>query len=183
MLWTTTWALTAFLFFGASADKPYLTEPDLVLDEQRVVLSFDLVGAFTDELFEQIQTGLATGFTYQFNLLRDHLRWADNRIDTSELQVVAMYNAVTREYLINFKQDGKLVDSRIARDREELERAMTRIESIPAFVLGHDLNPDKRYLIKARAKLGSRTIMLLIPTRIETDWVTTRKFRPPATEP
>lgn len=183
MLWTTTWALTAFLFFGSSADKPYLTEPDLVLDEQRVVLSFDLVGAFTDELFEQIQTGLATGFTYQFNLLRDHLRWADNRIDTSELQVVAMYNAVTREYLINFKQDGKLVDSRIARDREELERAMTRIESIPAFVLGHDLNPDKRYLIKARAKLGSRTIMLLIPTRIETDWVTTRKFRPPATEP
>lgn len=183
MLWTTTWALTAFLFFGSSADKPYLTEPDLVLDEQRVVLSFDLVGAFTDELFEQIQTGLATGFTYQFNLLRDHLRWADNRIDTSELQVVAMYNAVTREYLINFKQDGKLVDSRIARDRDELERAMTRIESIPAFVLGHDLNPDKRYLIKARAKLGSRTIMLLIPTRIETDWVTTRKFRPPATEP
>ncbi len=125
MLWTTTWALTAFLFFGSSADKPYLTEPDLVLDEQRVVLSFDLVGAFTDELFEQIQTGLATGFTYQFNLLRDHLRWADNRIDTSELQVVAMYNAVTREYLINFKQDGKLVDSRIARDRDELERAMT----------------------------------------------------------
>ena len=182
MLWTTTWALTAFLFFGSSADKPYLTEPDLVLDEQRVVLSFDLVGAFTDELFEQIQTGLATGFTYQFNLLRDHLRWADNRIDTSELQVVAMYNAVTREYLINFKQDGKLVDSRIARDRDELERAMTRIESIPAFVLGNDLNPDKRYLIKARAKLGSRTIMLLIPTRIETDWVTTRKFRPPATE-
>ncbi|MGB7490365.1 MAG: hypothetical protein WBN62_08540, partial [Thermoanaerobaculia bacterium] len=70
-----------------------------------------------------------------------------------------------------------------ARDREELEQAMTRIESIAAFVLGHDLNPDKRYLIKARAKLGSRTIMLLIPTRIETDWVTTRKFRPPATEP
>jgi hypothetical protein len=96
---------------------------------------------------------------------------------------VAMYNAVTREYLINFKQDGKLIDSRIARDREELERAMTRIESIAAFVLGRDLNPNKRYLIKARAKLGSRTIMLLIPTRIETDWVTTRKFRPPSTEP
>jgi len=183
MLRSTAWALTAFLFFGSSADKPYLTEPELVLDGQRVVVSFQLVGAFTEELFEQIQTGLATGFTYQFNLLRDHLRWADNRIDTSELQVVAMYNAVTREYLINFKQDGKLIDSRIARNRDELERAMTRIEEIPAFTLGGDLNPNKRYLIKARAKLGSRTIMLLIPTRIETDWVTTRKFRPPATEP
>ncbi len=183
MIRSTAWALTAFLFFGSSADKPYLTEPELVLDGQRVLVSFNLVGAFTDELFEQIQTGLATGFTYQFNLLRDHLRWADNRIDTSELQVVAMYNAVTREYLINFKQDGKLIDSRIARNRDELERAMTRIEEIAAFTLGSDLNLDKRYLIKARAKLGSRTIMLLIPTRIETDWVTTRKFRPPATEP
>ena len=183
MVHTTAWVLTAFLFFGSSADKPYLTEPELVIDKGRALVSFELEGAFTEELFEQIQTGLATGFTFQFNLLRDHLRWADNRIDTSELQVVAMYNAVTREYLINFKQDGKLIDSRIARDREELEQAMTRIESIAAFVLGHDLNPDKRYLIKARAKLGSRTIMLLIPTRIETDWVTTRKFRPPATEP
>lgn len=183
MVSSATWALTAFLFFGSSADKPYLTEPELVLDERRAVISFDLVGAFDDELFEEIQTGLATGFTYQFNLLRDHLRWADNRIDKSELQVTAMYNAVTREYLINYKQDGKLIDSRVARSREELEQAMTHIESIAAFVLSPDLNPKKRYLIKARAKLGSRTIMLLIPTRIETDWVTTRKFRPPATEP
>mgnify|MGYP001824073697 FL=1 len=183
MLRSTTWALTAFLFFGSSADKPYLTEPDLVIEQGRAVVSVELVGAFTDELFEQIQTGLATGFTYQFNLLRDRLRWADNRIDKSELEVMAMYNAVTREYLINYKHDGKLIDSRIARNREELEEAMTRIESIPAFVLSHDLKPDLRYLIKARAKLGSRTIMLLIPTRIETDGVTTRKFRPPATEP
>jgi hypothetical protein len=180
---STTWALTAFLFFGSTADKPYLTEPELTIDGGRAVVSFELVGAFTDELFEQIQSGLATGFTYQFNLLRDHLRWADNRIDTSQLEVVAMYNAVTREYLINYKQDGKLIDSRIARDRDELRLAMTRIESVPAFVLKHDLNPEKRYLIKARAKLGSRTIMLLIPTRIETDWVTTRKFRPPSSEP
>ena len=183
MFQSTALVLTAFLFFGSSADKPYLTEPELEIDKGRAIVSVELVGAFTDELFEEIQTGLATGFTYQFNLLRDHLRWADNRIDKSELQVVAMYNAVTREYLINYKQDGKLIDSRIARNREQLERAMTRIQSIPAFVLGHDLNPDKRYLIKARAKLGSRTMMLLIPTRIETDWVTTRKFRPPTSEP
>jgi hypothetical protein len=183
MIPSTAMALIAFLFFGSSADQPFLTEPELVIEGQRAVISFRLVGAFTEELFDQIQAGLPTGFTYQFNLLRDHLRWADNRIDTSELQVVAMYNAVTREYLINFKQDGKLIDSRLARDREELERAMTDIESIPAFVLGRDLNPNKRYLIKARAKLGSRTIMLLIPTQIETDWVTTRKFRPPEIEP
>jgi hypothetical protein len=126
--------------------------------------------------------GLASGFTYQFVLTRDQKRWFDNKLDTSTLEVTAMYNAVTREYLVNFKQDGKLVDSRIALDREELERAMTRFSGLTLFHLG-DINPNKRISVRARAELGSKTTLLIIPTRVKTDWVRSRKFRLPADLP
>jgi hypothetical protein len=171
--------LSAFLFFGSSADKPRLTELQVALEGRRVEASFVLVNGFSDELFERIQTGLASGFTYQFVLSRDQKRWFDNKLDTSTLEVTAMYNAVTREYLVNYKQDGKLVDSRIALDREELERAMTRFSDLTLFHLV-DLNPKKRISVRARAELGSKTTLLIIPTRVKTDWVRSRKFRPPA---
>lgn len=93
-----------------------------------------------------------------------------------------MYNAVTREYLVNYKQDGKLVDSRITLDRDELERAMTRFTGLTLFHLG-DISPNKRISVRARAELGSKTTLLIIPTRVKTDWVRSRRFRPPADQP
>lgn len=174
--------LAAFLFFGSSADKPHLSELQVALEERRVEASFELINGFTDKLFERIQTGLASGFTYQFVLTRDQKRWFDNKLDTSTLEVTAMYNAVTREYLVNFKQDGKLVDSRITLDREELERAMTRFSGLTIFHLG-EVGPNKRVSVRARAELGSKTTLLIIPTRVKTDWVRSRKFRTPTDTP
>jgi len=175
-------SLSAFLFFGSSADKPHLTKLQVALDGRRVEASFELVNGFSDKLFERIQTGLASGFTYHFVLARDQKRWFDNKLDSSTLEVTAMYNAVTREYLVNFKQDGKLIDSRIALDREELERSMTRFSGLTVFHLG-DLSPRKRISVRARAELGSKTTLLIIPTRVKTDWVRSRKFLPPANQP
>lgn len=175
-------ALSAFLFFGQSGEKAHLSELQVSIEARRVEVSFRLVNGFTDEVLERIQTGLATGFTYQFRLFRDQKRWWDNKLDSSNLQVIAQYNAVTREYLVNFRQDGKLIDSRVARDRDELEQAMTRFESLPVLELG-DLKPNKRFLIRARAELGSRTMMLIIPTRVHTDWVRSKKFFPPPDAP
>ena len=174
--------LSAFLFFGSSADKPHLSELQVALEGRRVQASFELINGFTDSLFERIQTGLASGFTYQFVLTRDQKRWFDNRLDSSTLEVTAMYNAVTREYLVNFKQDGKLIDSLIALDREELERHMTHFSGLTVFHL-EDVAKNKRLSVGARAELGSKTTLLIIPTRVKTDWIRSRKFRLPADPP
>lgn len=175
-------SLTAFLFFGSSADKPHLSELQIAIEGRRVEASFELVNGFTDALFERIQTGLASGFVYQFVLTRDQKRWFDNRLDTSTLEVTAMYNAVTREYLVNFKQDGKLIDSRIVLDRQELEAAMTRFSGLTLFHL-EDVARNKRLAVRARVELGSKTTLLIIPTRVKTDWVRSRRFRLSAEQP
>lgn len=171
--------LVAFLFAAQPDVKPRVSELQVALDGRRVDLAFVLENGLSDDLFERIQSGLASGFTFRFVLFRDHKRWFDKTLDDTALQVVAMYNAVEREYLVNYKQDGRLIESRVVQDRAELERAMTRFEDFHAFTLG-DLDPERRLLIRARAELGSRTIFKLIPTRVTTEWVRSRKFRPPA---
>ena len=64
-----------------------------------------------------------------------------------------MYNAVTREYLVNTKQGGRLIESRTVRDEVELERAMTVFESFPAFTLDGDRD-NSRFLVRMRVDLG-----------------------------
>ncbi len=171
--------LTALLAAAGGDPKPRIADLRVTLQGNRLEVGFELVDGFGEDLVERIRTGLPSGYDFQFRLVRDYKRWFDNDIEGCDFQVVAMYNAVTREYLLNYKLDGKLIQSRVVRDLEELRRAMTRFDAIPIFTLG-DIGGKRRLLVKARAKLGSRTIFYFIPTTVTTDWVESRKFPPPS---
>ena len=87
-----------------------------------------------------------------------------------------MYNAVTKEYLVNYKRDGELIDSLVVLDLTELEAAMTRFEDIQLFSV-EDVKTTRRLHVRARAAVGSRSILFLIPTRVKTDWAESERFR------
>lgn len=150
----------------------------VTVDGRRVLLSFELQDGFDREVVERVRSGLPTSFTFEFELLRDRKRWLDRPLERSDLQVIAMFDAVASEYLVNYKLDGKLVESRMVRSLDELRAAMTRFEGLPAFTL-EPLPRRWRLLVKARALLGTRTLFYLIPTRVTTDWKESRKFWAP----
>jgi len=138
-------------------------------------VDFQLDDAFDTDFVERLESGLPTGFTYDLELLRDR-QWFDRTLETGKLQVVAMYDAATRGYLINYKLDGKLVESRMVRELPDVERAMTEISDLPAFQL--DPYPRAwRLLVRVRAAVGSRRVLFLVPARALTDWRPSRKFR------
>jgi hypothetical protein len=171
--------LLGFLFGAASArPEARIENLQVTLEGDEVVAAFRLAGAFGEQLRERIQSGLPTGIVYELELLRDRKRWYDRGLADSTLQVVAMFNAVNREYLVNFKLDGRLVESRVLHDLAEVERAMTEISALPTFSLA-GMPSSRRLLLRARAELGSRTWLLFIPTRVYTGWRESRKFRPP----
>ena len=87
-----------------------------------------------------------------------------------------MYNAVRREYLINFKHDGNLIESRVVKDAAELQAAMTELTDFPVFSTAGK-NPQQRLKARVRAELRTRTIFFFIPSTVHTDWAETRKFR------
>lgn len=172
--------LLAILFLAAvpATAEPRVRGLHVSVDGRRVLVDFRLQDAFDEETAERVTTGLPTTFVYELELLRDRKRWFDRPLDSATVQVVALFDAVSREYLVNYKLNGKLIESRMVRDLDELRVAMTRFDDIPAF----DLEPLPRrwrLLVKVRALLGPKTWFAIIPTRVSTDWRESDKFMAP----
>jgi hypothetical protein len=160
----------------AAAEEPALADLSITLSGFQVLATFRLEGGFGPELRERIDSGLPTGIVYELELARDRKRWWDEVIDSTRLEVVAMFNAVTREYLVNTKHEGKLIDSRTIRDPAELEAVMTRFAAVPVFVL-EEPSRRERYLVRARAELGSGNVLGFVPVMHATAWVESNKVR------
>jgi len=160
----------------AAGDDASVSTPRVEVDGNRALVGFDLEGAFDQRFVERLQSGLPTGVVYRLELLKDRKRWYDRPLAETDLQVVAMYDAISREYLVNHKLGGELVQSRSVDNLADLEREMTRIRDLPAFSLD-GLPRSWRLLVRVRAELGSRTILSFIPAKVQTDWSESRKFR------
>ena len=155
-----------------------LEELRVALAEQQVVVSFRLEGAFDDKLVERVESGLPTTLIYELELMRDRKRWFDRNLQESSLTVVGIYDAVRREYLVNTKLDGRLLESRMVHDLAGLQEAMTRFDRLPVFTL-EPLPDDRRVLVRVRAELGTTHLLGFIPSSVTTDWVESNKLRPP----
>ena len=156
--------------------EPRLTDLRIAFEDRQIQLSFKLLGAFDDDLRKRLESGLPTSFTFDFELVRTRKSWFNKSVDSSTLQVTAMYNAVTREYLINLKHDGVLIESRVVKDDAELEAAMTEFSGFQAFST-EGKNLHQRMRVRVRAELRTKTVFFFIPSTVDTDWAETRKFR------
>ncbi|NJL27398.1 MAG: DUF4390 domain-containing protein, partial [Thermoanaerobaculia bacterium] len=154
-------AMIGFMLVAAPSPNPEdaeLTALEVAVVGQQVLVSFELRGAYDTSTAQSIDSGLPTGFTYELRLVRRRKLWFDKTVLSSSVQLVAMYNALTREYLINTKHDGNLVGSRVVRDPAELETTMTRLDRFPAFSLDPGalagIASDRQLVVRARAELG-----------------------------
>ena len=161
---------------AADAEEPAVRELTIALNGVQVLASFRLANGFTPEVLGRIESGLPTGFVFELELLRDRQRWWDEVLDSTSIEVVVMFNAVTREYLLNTKLAGKLLDSRTLHDPAELEQAMTRFSALPVFTL-RGATRRERYLVRARAELGTGNVLGFVPVMRATPWVESNKVR------
>lgn len=148
----------------------------LRLDGARVLLTFELHHVFDETFRRRLESGLPTGFLFELRLVRARKTWFDSAVEAGRLQVDAMYNAVTREYLINYRHNGNLIESRVIRDLDEVRQAMTTFTELPVFTVPASL-AGQRLQVRLRAELGTGTVLFFIPRTINTDWVVTRRFQ------
>ena len=161
---------------AARDHEPRIANLDIKIEGQQILLSFNLLNAFGDTLKKRIDSGLYSGFLFEFELVRDRKSWFNKNLDSGTVQVVAMYNAVTREYLINVRHDGDLIGSRMVQDVDDLESALTEFENMAIFSI-EGVQPRQRLRIRVRAKLGTRTVFFFIPNTVHTDWAESERFR------
>jgi hypothetical protein len=171
-------SLCLALLVAGAGSTPSIGHLKVTVEGQQVKVGFALQNAFDEDLRERIQSGLPTGFIYRFQLQKARKIWFDNTVQKSKLEVVAIYDAVTRDYRVDYKLNDKLIESRAVHDPEELELAMTRFEALPVLELKQGAKRERAFL-RVRAELGSRVRFLLLPTKIATDWVVSDRLRAP----
>jgi Domain of unknown function (DUF4390) len=162
---------------AADPPNPEIEDLEATAATGKVSVRFRLDGIFRNgQMVEALQSGLPTSFTYEIEIFRDRPNWFDDSIATVRIEVITTYNSLTREYLLNYRRDRRLVRSETYTDLGRLEQAMTTIEEIDLF----DIGSRKPYKLKVRVKadLMRGWLMYVIPWEVSTRWRETRVRTP-----
>jgi hypothetical protein len=165
------------LLLAAGGDlKPAIERLRAHRQDGMLIVSFELTEVFDEPTVERLESGLPLEFRYVVRLEHPRRMWFDRGLGRTTLDIIATYNAVTGEYLVNRKQDDKLIDSRAVTSTEDLQRAMTMVSSLSAFEIAKP--PGERTFVRVRAELGRRNLLLLFRRTITTGWARVRLDRP-----
>ncbi len=156
-----------------AAGDPRIRELAATEQNGMVSVRFRLEDVFRKpEILQAIESGLPTVLAYEIELVRKRPNWFDDLVGSSRIEMVATYNSVTREYLLNYRRDRKLVSSEILSSLEELQRRMTSIRE--ADLLSTAGRKPWKLRVRVRAELSRRYVWYLIPWDVSTDWEETR---------
>jgi hypothetical protein len=154
---------------AAAPPRPAIENLAATAAQGKVSVRFTLDGAFANsEIVEALQSGLPTTFTYSVEIYRDRPWWLNDDVGRSKIEVICTFNSVTREYLLNYRRDRRLVRSETFSDLATLMKRMTTIDEPSLF----DIGTRKSYKLRVRVKadLMRGWVMYIIPWEISTRW-------------
>jgi hypothetical protein len=169
-------SLAFLIFIGgvcSAAAEPTIANLSATAINGKVSVLFTLADGFQNgEMIQALQSGLPTSFTYEVEIFRDRPNWFDESIDRLRIEVICTLNSVTREYLLNYRRDRRLVRSETFSDLAALQNAMTTIDERDLF----DIGKRRPYKIKVRvrADLMRSWRFYIVPWEITTRWRETR---------
>lgn len=161
--------LTLLIASGAFAAEPRIENLSAVANAGKVSIHFALADAFrSGDMVQSLESGLPTSFSYEVEIYRDRPNWFDESVGRSRIEVICTFNSVTREYLLNYRRDRKLVRSETFSDLAALKNAMTTIDERDLFDIG-DRRPYKMR-VRVRADLMRSWRFYVIPWEVTTHW-------------
>jgi len=167
--------LIAGAAFAADPSIDTLSAKDV---NRQVSVHFTMAHAFErEETIKGLQSGVPTTLTYVVEIFRDRPRWFDEGIARTRIEVIATFNSLTREYLLNYRRDHKLVRSETFSDLAALQKAMTTIDEPNLFDIGK--RPPYKLKVRVKADLMRGWLLYFIPWEFSTRWKTARVASPP----
>ena len=158
---------------SARAADPKIENLRAIADHGRVSVRFTLANG---EMLQALESGLPTSFTYIVEIFRDRPNWFDDNIKSVRIEVICTFNSVTREYLVNYRRDRKLVSSETFTDFKALVTRMTEIEERDLFEIGR-----RQYFklkVRVKADLMRGWFLYVVPWEVSTKWRETRVRSP-----
>jgi hypothetical protein len=128
----------------------------------QVLVSFELDGAFTEEVRAAIQSGLPTSFTYDVELRRAVPLWVDRLINSARVTATVRYDNLTRRYQVVVTHDGRVADTQMTDDEAVVYPAVTQFQRLPLFST-RPLEANAEYYIRVRVETRPRNALFLMP--------------------
>ena len=112
---------------GQAAELVNLTT---LMRDGQVLVSFELAGAFTDDVRSTIESGLQMTFQYDVQLKREAAFWPDSTIASATLATTVRFDNLTEQYNVVRTLDGRVEDTMVV-DEAKCERCSRGSTGLP----------------------------------------------------
>lgn len=170
--------LLCLLWVGPAYAREVMIRDIVVTNSSSDLLLFlKVLDAFSPEIMDGVQNGLAATFNYeiQLRLVRDG--WSDKEIYNGRLDHTMSYDPLKKEYRLKLTENGE--EEVVLANVEKAKMLMTELNGVKLLPL-RTLQPDRQYVLRVRAILAKKTLPFrvhyLIPFsnfwNVNTDWYT-----------
>ena len=117
-----------------------------------VLVSFEVVDGYNNDIKDAIKSGLRTTFSYQVELRTVARMWLDRVIATAVVSTSDRYDNLTRRHSLVRTVDGRVEGSIVTEDEEVVRRWLT---SLDRFTLCKTslLDPNRDYYVRISASV------------------------------
>ncbi len=122
----------------------------LVRDHQ-VLVSFELLDAYTDEVRDAVSSGLRTTFTYNVDLRMDVPFWADRTVATTLVSIANDYDSLTGRHSLARRIDGRVIEALVTEDEDVVREWFTKLTRLPLCETSR-LHPNRDYYVRVSAR-------------------------------
>lgn len=151
--------LSAFIL---EAGGPRGVDVTAVARDGRIYVSSTVTEGVLDDLEEAIQSGLTATIVYEAELRKPVSMWFDPAIGAATVSVSVQHDTLTRRYQLSRSVDGRLDDSRVSEDKNDVKRFVTTFDRLPLFSTA-DLEPNVEYYVRVRVYTRPRVTWFFLP--------------------
>ena len=119
------------------------------INDNRVVVSFELNDAYNDAVREAIASGLRTTFTYQLELRTP--AWIDRTVGTTIVATTDQYDNLTRRHTLTRTVDGRVEDVLVTEDDAVVKTWLTKWSRVPVADTAK-LDPARDYYVRVTTR-------------------------------
>ena len=119
------------------------------ISDNRVVVSFELNDAYTNEVREAIASGLRTTFSYQLDLRTP--AWIDRTVGSAIVSTTDQYDNLTRRHTLTRTIDGRVDAVLVTEDDAVVKTWLTRWIRVPVADTAR-LDPARDYYVRVTTR-------------------------------
>jgi hypothetical protein len=119
------------------------------INDNHVVVSFELNDAYNDAVREAIASGLRTTFTYDLELRT--FAWIDRTIGTTSVSTTDRYDNLTRRHTLTRTVDGRVEGVLVTEDDNVVKTWLTKWIRVPVADTAR-LDPARDYYVRVTTR-------------------------------